>query len=60
MSHKTHYSISLIIVLLLAFTPACTRCNREVQNTGEYTLQSGGLERTYRLHVPPNYDGNRS
>jgi len=60
MSHKTHYSISLIIALLLAFTPACTRRNRVAQNTGEYTLQAGGLERTYRLHVPLNFDGNLS
>ena len=40
MAHKTHYSISLIIALLLAFTPACTRRNRVAQNTGEYTLQA--------------------
>ena len=60
MSRKTYLFMSLAFVLLLAFTPACTRRNRVVQTIEEYTLQVGGLERTYRLHVPPNYDDNRS
>jgi len=60
MINKMYFSIFLVIALLLAFTPACTRRNRSLQNAGEYTIQAGGLERTYRLHIPPNYDGNRS
>src|SRR5262245_23449215 len=26
-----------------------------IENTKEYTIEHGGEERTYRLHVPPSY-----
>ncbi|GAA3583433.1 alpha/beta hydrolase family esterase [Kribbella ginsengisoli] len=32
-----------------------TGCGKQAAPTGDYTVESGGLTRTYRLHIPDNY-----
>jgi polyhydroxybutyrate depolymerase len=51
---------NLFFIAMLLLLPACVRRNRAISTTSEMTIQSGGLERTYLLHVPPDYDGSRS
>jgi polyhydroxybutyrate depolymerase len=34
-------------------------CGKQASPTGDYTLVSGGITRTYRLHVPDNYQSSK-
>jgi poly(3-hydroxybutyrate) depolymerase len=34
-------------------------CGKQASPTGDYTLVSGGITRTYRLHVPDNYKSSK-
>ena len=43
----------------IAARAACTDAKPRAAGDSNETLQSGGLERTYILHVPPQYDGTR-
>ncbi|GAA1687486.1 PHB depolymerase family esterase [Kribbella yunnanensis] len=43
-----------------ASTTARTAGCGKAAATGDYTVQSGGLTRTYRLHVPDNYKATKS
>ncbi|MEV8373289.1 PHB depolymerase family esterase [Kribbella sp. NPDC056861] len=35
-------------------------CGKQAAPTGDYSLVSGGLTRTYRLHVPAKYNANKA
>ena len=45
---------ALCSLLLFVVTVGTTRAD----NTPEYTMKCGGLERTYRLHIPDNLPEN--
>src|SRR5262245_17309583 len=47
------FVVTLCLVLLVAASAHATFTSGE----NVRTLQSGGLERTYRVHVPPGFDG---
>ncbi|WUJ75662.1 prolyl oligopeptidase family serine peptidase [Kribbella soli] len=35
-------------------------CGKQAAPSGDYTVQSGGITRTYRLHVPDNYKSSKA
>ncbi len=49
-----------VMLLVAALWPAGATDAEEFSEAAQKTLSSGGVERTYRVHVPPSYDGNDS
>jgi polyhydroxybutyrate depolymerase len=43
-----------------ATTERTAGCGKQAAPTGDYTVVSGGITRTYRLHVPDNYTPNKA
>ncbi|MGW7680356.1 alpha/beta hydrolase family esterase [Kribbella sp. NPDC054772] len=43
-----------------AAAPGSAGCGAQAAPAGDYTLVSGGITRTYRLHVPDNYHPSKS
>jgi polyhydroxybutyrate depolymerase len=43
-----------------ASTTSSPGCGKQAAPSGDYTVASGGLTRTYRLHVPDNYKSSKA
>jgi polyhydroxybutyrate depolymerase len=55
----TRNAVSTPSVTAAAPAPACATAKPHAAGDSNETLRSGGLDRTYILHVPPSYDGTR-
>ena len=55
----SHRVGSPFLMIFLAATLQAGSAAEPEQGSGERSIEHGGLARTYRIHVPPSYDGVR-
>lgn len=59
MTMSMRNSLLLTAALLAAACHAPPMSAAQAAGSGDYTLRSGGIERSYRVHVPASYDGRK-
>lgn len=50
---------ALLLVVLSIASACATTSSVDLRGTKPYSIQSGGLTRTFLVHAPPNYDGSK-
>lgn len=57
MSRHSHHGMIGLVCLLFATACAVSQSTPVLAGEKTYTIQSGGLERSFLVHAPPSYDG---